>query len=72
MVLDGARVGAGSLIGAGALVTPRMEIPPGSVVFGSPGRVMRQVEPRDLAWMVKGNESYRAKAREYADKLKPA
>jgi carbonic anhydrase/acetyltransferase-like protein (isoleucine patch superfamily) len=72
MVLDGARVGAGSLIGAGTLVTPRMDIPPGSVVFGSPGRVVRQVEPRDLEWMVKGNQSYRAKAREYAGKLKPA
>jgi len=71
MVLDGAQVGAGSLIGAGALVTPRMQVPPGSVVFGSPGRVMRKVEPRDLEWMVKGNEVYRAKAREYAQKLKP-
>jgi carbonic anhydrase/acetyltransferase-like protein (isoleucine patch superfamily) len=72
MVLDGARVGAGSLIGAGTLVTPRMDIPPGSVVFGSPGRVVRQVEPRDLEWMVKGNQSYREKSREYAGKLKPA
>jgi carbonic anhydrase/acetyltransferase-like protein (isoleucine patch superfamily) len=72
MVLDGARVGAGSLIGAGTLVTPRMDIPPGSVVFGSPGRVVRQVEPRDLEWMAKGNQSYRVKAREYAGKLKPA
>lgn len=70
-VLDGARIGAGSLIGAGALVTPRTEIPPGSVVFGSPARVVRQVEPRDLEWMQKGNEAYRAKAREYAAKLKP-
>ena len=72
MVLDGAHVGAGSLIGAGALITPRMEIPPGSVVFGTPGRVMRQVRPDDLEWMVQGNESYRAKAREYAAMLKPA
>jgi carbonic anhydrase/acetyltransferase-like protein (isoleucine patch superfamily) len=71
-VLDGARIGAGCLIGAGALITPRTEIPPGSVVFGSPARVVRQVEPRDLEWMQKGNESYRLKAREYAQKLKPA
>jgi hypothetical protein len=33
---------------------------------------MRQVEPRDLEWMVKGNEVYRVKAREYASRLKPA
>lgn len=71
-VLDGVRIGAGSLIGAGALITPNTEIPPGSVVFGSPGRVVRAVQERDLAWMRKGNESYRVKAREYAAKLKPA
>jgi carbonic anhydrase/acetyltransferase-like protein (isoleucine patch superfamily) len=69
-VLDGVTIGAGSLIGAGALVTPRMQIPPGSVVFGSPAKVVRQVEARDLEWMVKGNEAYRVKAREYASKLK--
>jgi carbonic anhydrase/acetyltransferase-like protein (isoleucine patch superfamily) len=71
-VLDGARIGAGSLVGAGALVTPNTEIPPGSVVFGTPGRVIRKVEPRDLDWMRKGNEAYRVKAREYAAKLRPA
>jgi carbonic anhydrase/acetyltransferase-like protein (isoleucine patch superfamily) len=69
-VLDGVRIGAGSLIGAGALVTPRTEIPPGSVVFGSPARVVRQVGAQDLEWIVKGNEAYRIKAREYAAKLK--
>lgn len=71
-VLDGARVGAGSLVGAGALITPNTAIPPGSVVYGTPGRVVRQVEPRDLEWMRKGNEAYRVKAREYAAKLRPA
>jgi carbonic anhydrase/acetyltransferase-like protein (isoleucine patch superfamily) len=69
-VLDGVRIGAGSLIGAGALITPRTEIPPNSVVFGSPGKVVREVRPADLEWMVKGNLSYREKAREYAAKLK--
>jgi len=69
-VLDGVRIGAGSLIGAGALLTPRTEIPPNSVVFGSPGKVVREVRPADLEWMVKGNLSYREKAREYATKLR--
>lgn len=69
MVLDGARIGAGCLIGAGAVVTPNKEIPPGSVVMGSPGRIIRQVEPRDLEWMTRGNEAYRMKSRDYARKL---
>lgn len=71
-VLDGVRIGAGSLIGAGALVTPRTEIPPGSVVMGSPGRVVRQVQERDLEWITRGCEAYKLKARDYASKLAPA
>jgi carbonic anhydrase/acetyltransferase-like protein (isoleucine patch superfamily) len=69
MVLDGARIGAGSLIGAGAVVTPNKEIPPGSVVLGAPGRIVRQVEARDIERMTRGCEAYRVKAREYARKL---
>lgn len=40
-VLDGAVVGEQSLIGAHTLVTPGMEIPPGSMVLGSPAKVVR-------------------------------
>jgi carbonic anhydrase/acetyltransferase-like protein (isoleucine patch superfamily) len=69
MVLDGARIGAGCLVGAGAVITPNKEIPPGSVVMGAPGRIIRQVEPRDLEWMTRGNEAYRVKSHEYARKL---
>jgi carbonic anhydrase/acetyltransferase-like protein (isoleucine patch superfamily) len=71
-ILDGARIGAGCLIGAGALVTPNTVIPDGSVVFGAPGKVVRQVQPKDLEWMRKGNAAYRAKARQYAALLRPA
>jgi gamma-carbonic anhydrase len=40
-VLDDARIGAQSLIGAGSVVTPRTRIPPGSLVLGSPAKVVR-------------------------------
>lgn len=42
-ILDGAEVGARSIIGANALVTLGMKIPPGSLVLGSPGRVLKQL-----------------------------
>ena len=70
IVLDGARIGERCLIAAGALITPNMKIADGSVVMGSPGRVMRQVEERDLARMRTGGESYRQKSVEYARLLK--
>ena len=52
IVLDGARVGRNSLIAAGSLVTPNTEIPPHSLVMGSPARVKRELsdeEVKDLA-----------------------
>jgi carbonic anhydrase/acetyltransferase-like protein (isoleucine patch superfamily) len=44
IVLNKARVGRGSVIGAGALLLEGTEVPPGSLVIGSPGRVLRQVD----------------------------
>ena len=70
IVLDGARIGARCLIAAGALITPNMQIPDGSVVMGSPGKVVRAVAEKDLARMAIGSESYRHKAAEYARLLK--
>jgi gamma-carbonic anhydrase len=40
-ILDGAVIGAQSLVGARALVTEGTKIPPGSLVFGMPARVAR-------------------------------
>jgi carbonic anhydrase/acetyltransferase-like protein (isoleucine patch superfamily) len=52
IVLDGARIGRNSLVAAGSLVTPNTEIPPRSLVMGSPARVKRELseeEVKDLA-----------------------
>ncbi len=43
IVMDGAEVGARSIIAAGSLVTRGKKIPPGSLVMGSPGRVVRML-----------------------------
>lgn len=40
-VLDKAEVGDRSIIGANALVPQRMKIPPGSLVYGNPARIIR-------------------------------
>jgi carbonic anhydrase/acetyltransferase-like protein (isoleucine patch superfamily) len=65
-VLDGAIIGAGSIVGANALVPQRFECPPGSLVYGSPARVIRpltDVERGGLrAWAEKYVEVARAHA----------
>src|ERR1041385_2678710 len=48
-ILDGAVIGAQSIIGANALVTQGMEVPPGSLVLGSPAKVVRSLSPEQRA-----------------------
>jgi acetyltransferase-like isoleucine patch superfamily enzyme len=43
IVLPGVRIGKGSIIGAGAVVTK--DIPPYSMAIGVPARVVRQIAP---------------------------
>jgi gamma-carbonic anhydrase len=49
VILDDAVVGEQSLIGANALVTPGTSIPPGSLVLGSPAKVVRALQPEERA-----------------------
>jgi carbonic anhydrase/acetyltransferase-like protein (isoleucine patch superfamily) len=41
ILLNGARIGAGSIVAAGTLVVEGMQVPPRSLVMGSPGKVKR-------------------------------
>ena len=43
IILDNAVIGKNSVVGAGALVTARTIIPPGSMVLGSPAKVVRSL-----------------------------
>ena len=47
VVLDGVVVGERSIIGAQALVTGGTEIPPGSLVLGSPAKVVRSLSAHE-------------------------
>ena len=57
-VLDGAVVGTRSLIGAKALVTQGVTIPPGSLVLGSPARVIRELSEEEQAGLKPWAEKY--------------
>jgi carbonic anhydrase/acetyltransferase-like protein (isoleucine patch superfamily) len=48
VLLDGCKIGKGSIVAAGCVVSPNKEIPPGSMVMGVPGRVVRQLTEKDL------------------------
>lgn len=53
ILLNHVHVGTGSVIGAGAVVTEGMRIPPGSLVLGVPAKVVRPVGP-DLRARIQG------------------
>ena len=49
IVLNGAKVGSNCIIGAGTLVTQDKVIPDGSVAFGNPVKIMRDITPEEIA-----------------------
>ncbi|HTG43563.1 MAG TPA: gamma carbonic anhydrase family protein [Verrucomicrobiae bacterium] len=62
VVLDGALIGAQSIIGANALVTQGTVVPPGSMVLGSPGKVVRTLAPADRELLRNWADKYVANA----------
>ncbi len=56
-IMDGAKIGKRSIVGAGAVVTQHKQIPPGSLVLGNPAKVVRQL-----------TEEEQNKIREWAEK----
>jgi len=58
VIMDGAVVGEQSIIGARALVTQSMQIPPGSLVLGSPASVVRPLTARERARIKSFAEKY--------------
>lgn len=69
-ILNGARVGRHCLIGAGALITEGKEIPDGSLVLGSPGKVVRALSEDEIEGLRKSAERYVANARRFATGLR--
>ena len=65
-VLDGATIGARSIVGANALVPQRFTCPPGSMVYGSPARVVRPLTPEEQAGLRRWAEKYVEVARAHA------
>lgn len=57
-VLDGAVIGSRSIVGANSLVPQRFQCPPGSLVYGSPARVIRPLREEEQAALRAGAEKY--------------
>lgn len=70
-ILNGAKIGKGCLIGACALITEGKEIPDYSLVMGSPGKVVRQLDEEARAKLIRSALGYQANAARFATVLRP-
>ncbi|MCB0065291.1 MAG: gamma carbonic anhydrase family protein [Caldilineaceae bacterium] len=61
-LLNGALIGENSIVGANALVTEGKEFPPGSLILGSPAKVVRSLTDEEIARIRRGAETYVARA----------
>jgi carbonic anhydrase/acetyltransferase-like protein (isoleucine patch superfamily) len=70
VVLNGAKIGKHCLVGAGALVTEGKEFPDGSMIIGSPAKVVRQLTPEQIEALQRSAEHYVQNARRFRAGLK--
>ena len=58
ILLNGVHVGSGSIVGAGAVLTENTIVPPGSLVLGVPGKVVKQLGEAARAGIVENAARY--------------
>ena len=69
-ILNGAVIGKNCLIGAGALVTEGKVIPDGSLVMGSPGKIVRDLDAAAIKGLTLSAIHYQQNAARFRDGLK--
>jgi gamma-carbonic anhydrase len=62
VILDGAEIGEQCIVGARSLVTPGTKIPAGSMVMGSPAKVVRPLRPEEREGLKYWAEKYACNA----------
>jgi len=65
-VLDNANIGAHSMVGANSLVPQGFTCPPGSMVYGSPAKIVRPLTAAEQASLRPWAEKYAAVAKAHA------
>ncbi len=69
VVMNGARVGESCIVGANSLITEGKTIPPRSLVIGSPGKVVRELNDSEVANLLEAAQVYVKKINLYNESL---
>ena len=70
VVLNGAKIGKNCLVGAGSLVTEGKEFPDGSMIMGSPAKVVRELSPEQIEGLRQSAKHYIENAQRFKAGLK--
>src|SRR5437870_12712760 len=71
IIMNHAVIGSSCLIAAGALIPEGKTYPDGVLVLGSPGKVVRELEPEEKEELLKNADIYVRRWKLYREKLKP-
>ena len=69
IILDGAEIGENAYLGAGSLVPPGKKIPPHTLAFGRPAKVVRKLTEKDYEEMERIIQSYIEKGKYYKNNI---
>jgi carbonic anhydrase/acetyltransferase-like protein (isoleucine patch superfamily) len=70
-ILNRARIGANSIVGAHALVTEGKAFPAGSLILGAPAKVARELADDEIAMISQPADIYVENAQRYSSSLEP-
>ena len=58
VLISGCRVGRCCIVGAGTVITPKMDIPDYSMVVGNPARIVRSLSPEEIEYVSDAGRFY--------------
>ena len=70
VVLNGAEIGENCIVGANALIPQGKKIPDGSMVLGSPGKVVRALNPNEIKNLQQMADAYVKNGQNFLKNLK--
>jgi carbonic anhydrase/acetyltransferase-like protein (isoleucine patch superfamily) len=71
VILNRAKIGKNCIVGANSLITEGKEIPDGSLVMGSPAKIVRPLTPQEIQVITLQAAHYVENARMFREKLRP-
>lgn len=70
VVMNGVEIGENCLVGSNTLITEGNRIPPGSLVLGSPGKVIRELSAEEIQSLTEFSDRYVRNSARYRNTLR--